>query len=134
MRGRGQTPVSLCFPQDTVERLVDGICRYEVDRGKYLKTPGLSGETCRGLPLYSKVRFKVRKGQYQNEMFLRKHFVFCRTLNSFCLVSQVILPHSSGQIRSLDIGVKVNGLSLPAGDELDSAGRLVVALSSEPLC
>ena len=65
-----------------------GICRYEVDRGKYLKTPGLFWETCRGLPLYPKVRLKVRKGQYQNDMFLRKYFVFCRNLISFCLVPQ----------------------------------------------
>lgn len=35
--------------------------------------------------MYAKVRLKVRKGQYQNDMFLRKYFVFCRNLTSFCL-------------------------------------------------
>lgn len=69
----------LCFLKiGLVEGLVDGICRYGVDKGKYFKTPGLFGDLALGCLCI--IRSDLRSGKTSTNTIrfcLRKYFVFC---------------------------------------------------------
>lgn len=66
---------------DTIEGLVDDICRYGLDRGKYLMLPALFWELAWGCICIIRSNLKAGK-TITNIMYvcLRKHFVFCRNL------------------------------------------------------
>lgn len=68
---------------------VDDISRYGLEKGKYLRTPGLSGELTLGCIFI--VMPSLRSGKDTSSVIylcLRKYLVFCRGSISSRLVSQ----------------------------------------------
>lgn len=74
--------LSLCLP-------VDDISRYGLEKGKYLRTPGLSGVLTLGCICI--VMSSLRSGKDISSVIylcLRKHLIFCRGSISSRLASQ----------------------------------------------
>lgn len=94
---------------DTIEGLVDDICRYGLDRGKFDASCIILG-TCLGLHLYYKVKFKGREDHYQYNV--------CMSKETFCLLQELdlillgflwgdftsVLCKEDSQISSVKIG------------------------------
>lgn len=74
--------------ENTMEELVDDICRYGLDREKNnLKAPGLFWELAWGCIYIIRSHLKAGKA-ITSIMYLcvRKYFVLCRNFTAFCLV------------------------------------------------
>lgn len=112
-----------------MEGLVDDICRYGLEKGKYRRTPGLYEELTLGC-IYI-IMASLRSGKDTRSVMylcLRKYFTFCRGLVSFRMVSQGDFASILYKRHFKTPSVKINCMSLLVDYELGFGGGVVITL------